>query len=136
MVKRKKPGARKDARKATPAKRKAAPKGRIAVPNKADKRKAAKRVGAPGAPKSKPDFGTKPGRPGPTKGPEGFIRQPQPAPPVKGNAAKSTKQLKKKVARRTEAGKSSTKAKAELKSRRQTKRAVRKYKKGMVNKIS
>ena len=134
MVKRKKPGARKDARKATPAKRKAAPKSRIAVPNKADKRKSAKNAGAPGAPKSKPDFG-KVKSSGPTKGPEGFIK-PQPAAPAKGNAAKSTKQLKKKVARRTEAGKTSIKAKAELKSRRKTKRAVRKFKKGGVNKIS
>ena len=49
----------------------------------------------------------------------------------KGNAAKSTKDLKSKVERRTSKGKSADKAKAELKSRRKTKRAIKKSGEGM-----
>ena len=46
--------------------------------------------------------------------------------PRKGNAAKSKKQLKGKIERRTAAGKNADKAKAELKSKRKTTRALNK----------
>ena len=49
----------------------------------------------------------------------------------KGNAAKSNKDLKSKVERRTSKGKSADKAKSELKSRRKTTRAMKKSGEGM-----
>jgi hypothetical protein len=89
-------------------------------------------TGKPSPYKPMPDFATKPGggRPG---RPENDTGMPAPE-PRKGVATKSTKTLKKRVARKTAAGKSATKAKAELKSRKKFGRTARRYKKSLSDK--